>query len=49
MSTPQQEQKDSTAKTIEARKEAERQRKKAEIALVKQGKKPFYLKKCECI
>ena len=31
------------------KREEERKRKKAELELVKQGKRPFYLKKCEQI
>jgi len=38
---------DAAKKSADAKREAERKRKKAELELVKQGKRPFYLKKSE--
>ena len=42
-----QEQQEAAKKTAEAKRQTEKQRKKSELELVKQGKRPFYLKKCE--
>lgn len=42
-----QEQQEAAKKSADAKREAEKKRKKAELELVKQGKRPFYLKKCE--
>ena len=36
-------------KSADAKREAEKKRKKAELELVKQGKRPFYLKKCKLV
>lgn len=41
------EQQEAAKKSADAKREAERQRKKAEMELVKQGKRPFYLKKSD--
>jgi len=43
------EQQETAKKSQDMKREEERKRKKAELELVKQGKRPFYLKKCEQI
>ena len=43
----EQEEQEAAKKLADARREAERNRKKAEMELVKQGKRPFFLKKCK--
>lgn len=40
-------QQEAAKKSLDTKREADRKRKKAELELVKQGKRPFYLKKCE--
>ena len=42
-----QDQQEATKKSADQKREADRKRKKAELELVKEGKRPFYLKKCE--
>ncbi|KAL9954353.1 hypothetical protein ACROYT_G041878 [Oculina patagonica] len=41
------EQQEAAKKSLDVKREAERKRKKAELELVKQGKRPFYLKKSD--
>lgn len=41
------EQQEAAKKTAEAKRQTEKQRKKSELELVKQGKRPFYLKKSD--
>jgi len=40
------EEQEAAKKLADTRREAERKRRKAEMELVKQGKRPFFLKKC---
>ena len=42
-----QDQQEATKKAAAQKREVERKRKTAELELVKQGKTPYYLKKCE--
>lgn len=44
-----QEQQAAAKKSEDAKREAEKKRKKAELELVKQGKRPYYMKNCKLV